>query len=101
MYLNYTDTYYSKYVNGSLGKDDKLCFTAGLLAIVKSVNLNELSALNEIIGLYGMTQDMFKEKIKELSSLEVVEIKLGEKLQFSLINACQITCYIMFSLRES
>lgn len=70
------DAYYSKYVNGSLGKDDKLCFTAGLLAIVKSVNLNELSALNEIIGLYGMTQDMFKEKIKELSSLEVVEIKL-------------------------
>lgn len=70
------DTYYSKYVNGSLGKDDKLCFTAGLLAIVKSVNLNELSVLNEIIGLYGMTQDMFIEKIKKLSSLEVVEIKL-------------------------
>lgn len=72
------DAYYEKYVNGTLGSDNDLCFAAGVLSVVNAVVLNNMSALQELLDNYGITLEDFKKKILHLFKLEMVEIQLEQ-----------------------
>lgn len=43
------DAYYEKYVNGTLGSDNDLCFAAGVLSVINAVVLNNMSVLQELL----------------------------------------------------
>lgn len=77
------DAYYEKYVNGAIGHDYELCFTAGVLSVVNAVVLSKMSALEVLLDDCGITADKFKEKIRQLAGLEVVEIQLNQVAIFS------------------
>lgn len=72
------DAYYKKYVDSTFGEDRDLCFTAGVLSVINAVILKKLSVLQELLDTYGISNDKFKEKIFQLSRLEVVEIELDQ-----------------------
>lgn len=72
------DAYYEKYVNGAIGSDSDLCFTAGVLSVVNAVVLNNLTVLKDLLEKYGITLETFKDKILQLSMREVVEIQLDQ-----------------------
>ena len=72
------DAYYEKYVNGAIGSDSDLCFTVGVLSVVNAVVLNDLTVLKDLLEKYGITFETFKDKILQLSMLEVVEIQLDQ-----------------------
>ena len=65
-------------MDATIGKDQDLCFAAGILAVINAVLLNNLTALQDTLNNYGITEEKFKEKIQELSQLEVVEIHLNQ-----------------------
>ena len=69
------DAYYAKYVNETIGNDNDLCFTAGILSVTNAVVLDNMSALQGVLDTYGMSLETFKEKILYLSRMEVVEIQ--------------------------
>ena len=72
------DEYYGRYITETLSNNEKLCFTAGVLSIVNAVLLDNLSALQELLENYGMTNEDFRNGIRELSNLEVAEIHLNQ-----------------------
>lgn len=72
------DAYYEKYVDETLGSDKNLCFVAGILSIVNAIVLDQISVFQDLIDNYGISLNDFKEKILQLSKLEVVEIKLDQ-----------------------
>ena len=77
------EAYYEKYVEGSLGDDKNLCFTAGILSVVNAVMLNNLTALQELLDNYKITKTVFVDKVRELARLEVVEIELDQVAKLS------------------
>lgn len=77
------DAYYEKYVNGAIGNDIELCFTAGVLSVVNAVVLSDLFVFQKLLDDFGITNDKFIEKIRQLASLEVVEIQLDQVATFS------------------
>lgn len=72
------DAYYGKYVSTTLGEDRDFCFTAGILAVVNAIVLNNFSHFHELLENYGISEAEFKTKIRQLSRLEVVEIQLDQ-----------------------
>lgn len=72
------DAYYEKFVSNTIGQDETLCFTAGILAVVNAVLMSDLSAVQSILDIYGLSANDFNEKIRELARLEVVEIHLDK-----------------------
>ena len=77
------DSYYKRYVDSAIGEDEKLCITAGILSIMNSVLLNNLSAINDVLELYGMSVKDFEKKIRQLHRIEVVEVHLDKVAVFS------------------
>lgn len=77
------DAYYEKYVNGTLGNDNDLCFAAGVLSVVNAVMLNNISVFQKLLDNYGITLEDFKGKVLYLSKLEVVEIQLDQVAKLS------------------
>lgn len=75
--------YYKQYVDTYLGKDKELCFTAGLLSIVKALEFNNVECLQGILESYGMTLEKFKEEMLNLFQMEVVEVQLEKVVIFS------------------
>ncbi|RRD33445.1 hypothetical protein [Streptococcus sp. OH4692_COT-348] len=72
------DQYYRKYVDYSFGGDEGLCITAGILSIINCVLLTDLSPLEELLNMYDMSTEMFEKKVRQLYSLEFVEIQLEQ-----------------------
>lgn len=89
------DVYYEKYVNETIGDDEKLCFAAGVLAIVNAGLLDNLSALQELLDNYGITTEDFRKEIRQLSKLEVAEIYLDRVATLS--DQC-FANYILYSV---
>ena len=52
------DAYYRKHVDNALGEDKELCLTAGILAVINTVILNDLSALQGILKCYGISNEL-------------------------------------------
>lgn len=94
------EAYYSRYVDKTIGKDQDLCFTVGILAVVNAVMLNDFSALHEILDNYGITEEIFKNKILELSQLEVVEIHLDQVATLSDQCLANYMLYYVFFQRK-
>lgn len=72
------DTYYGEYVHNAIGNDTDLCFTAGVLSVVKGILLENISSIQGLLNAYGISEKTFKEKIRQLSRMEVVEIQLDK-----------------------
>ena len=72
------EAYYRKYVDESIGEDINLCFTAGILAIVNAVVLDNFVFFKELLENQGIDEEEFKNSIIQLAKLEVVEIQLDK-----------------------
>lgn len=77
------DNYYARYVHSTIGENKKLCFSAGVLAIVNTVILNNLTKLHKVLDFYGISTEEFRDMIISLSKLEVVELQLNQIASFS------------------
>lgn len=86
------DSYYKSYVKCTIGSDQKLCFVAGLLAILKKLRLDDCSSFQVLLDDYGITVDDFKNFIIELSDCEVVEI------HYDLIVTISDECFFNYML---
>ena len=61
MFHNYM-MHIMKVCNWSIGNDNDLCFTAGILSVINAVLLNNMSALQNLFDNYGITSEKFKER---------------------------------------
>lgn len=86
------DSYYKSYVKCTIGSNQKLCFVAGLLAILKKLRLDDCSSFQVLLDDYGITIDDFKNFIIELSDCEVVEI------HYDLIVTISDECFFNYML---
>lgn len=68
------EEYYASIIQTTLGDNKDLCLTAGILALVRSVILDKLDYLVDILKIGNLSRDEFTECIRQLSSMEVVEI---------------------------
>ena len=73
------EQYYASIINTKLGDNKNLCLTAGILALVKAVMLDNLEYLEPILKIGKISKDEFVECIRQLSAMEVVEIH-GDKV---------------------
>lgn len=94
------EAYYKRHVDATIGKDQDLCFAAGILAVINAVMLNNLTALQDTLNNYGITEERFKEKIQELSQLEVVEIHLDQVATLSDQCLANYMLYYVFFQRK-
>ena len=68
------EEYYESIIQTTLGDNKDLCLTAGILALVRTVILDNLDYLVDILKIGNISRDEFTECIHQLSSMEVVEI---------------------------
>lgn len=94
------NAYYEKYINGTIGNDDDLCFAAGVLSVVNAVVLSNMSVLNSLLKEYGITTEDFKKKILQLASLEVVEIQLDQVATISDQCLANYMLYYVFFVKK-
>lgn len=71
------DQYYEKTIDKSIGDDESLCITAGILAVVRAVSLNDLKNLEEIFQSKIINQKEFIQCCRKLVNLEVAEEQYG------------------------
>lgn len=69
------EQYYASIVESRLGDNRNLCLTAGILALVKAVMLDSLDYLDPVLNIGNLTREEFIDCIRQLSSMEVVEIQ--------------------------
>lgn len=94
------DAYYRKHVDNALGEDKELCLTAGILAVINTVILNDLSALQGILKCYGISNEVFMMKVHQLAQLEVVEIHLNQVASLSDQCLANYMLYYVFFQRK-
>lgn len=71
------DEYYGRFVESFIGDDAKLCFTAGLLSVIKSLNLEDFSKIDKILDFFGISNNEVNEKLQILNKLEVLKITIN------------------------
>lgn len=71
------DEYYGRFVESFIGDDTKLCFTAGLLSVIKSLNLEDFSKIDKILDSFGISTNEVNEKLQILNKLEVLNITIN------------------------
>lgn len=71
------DEYYGRFVESFIGDDTKLCFTAGLLSVIKSLNLEDFSKIDKILDSFGIRTNEVNEKLQILNKLEVLNITIN------------------------
>ncbi|WP_058259532.1 ATP-binding protein [Fenollaria timonensis] len=71
------DEYYGRFVESFIGDDTKLCFTAGLLSVIKSLNLEDFSKIDKILDSFGISNNEVNEKLQILNKLEVLKITIN------------------------
>ena len=86
------DSYYKSYVKRTIGSNQKLCFVAGLLAILKKLRLDDCSSFQVLLDDFSITVDDFKNYMNKLSDFEVVEI------HFDLIVTISDECFFNYML---
>lgn len=77
------DAFYEKHIENILGNDTDLCFTAGILSLVNTISLDDFSNIHVLIDDYGIDNKIFKDKIRLLFNMEVVEIHYDLVAKFS------------------
>ncbi|MDX8420046.1 hypothetical protein MOZ60_08045 [Stecheria sp. CLA-KB-P133] len=71
------DQYYRQFTDQMLGSSKELCFSAGVLAIVKAVDLDDLTKLEEVFDLGIVDSKQFLENLEKLVDLEYAQSKNG------------------------
>lgn len=66
------DKYYSNYMSDYFEDNIKLTCVAGILSVVKKINLENIRGLRELLNQLGISEDDFKEKTIKLSKMEFV-----------------------------
>ena len=78
------DNYYNKYINNTIiATDRKMCFSAGILALLNMIRLDKLENLADLLKSIGMTEIEFRENLEELFTMELIEIKFDKVAKFS------------------
>lgn len=68
------EQYYQEVIDQKLGDDFPLCFTMGVLALIRAVALDRLEDLKPLMKLGKVSEDEFVSSIRRLSKMEFVEI---------------------------
>ena len=68
------EQYYASIIQTKLGDNRNLCLTAGIIALVKTILLERLDNLEQVLKIGNISKEEFLECIRKLSSMEVVEI---------------------------
>lgn len=92
--------YYKNYIQSTLGQDNTLYFTVGILSVINKVILKDLTAIEELLNLKGMTNDEFIDSINKLSDLGVVEIIAKHIAKLSDQCFADFILYDMFFLKK-
>lgn len=69
------ELYYGKYIHKNIiSTDRKVCLSAGIIALLQTINLEYLDKLKPVFDLVNMSTDEFVENLKLLHGMEFVEI---------------------------
>ena len=67
--------YYSSYIEGKIGEEEKLCIVFGLISVVKAVKIDNLKIFSEILNSVNITEDEFVDIVHRLSSMEMIDLR--------------------------
>ncbi|UUV15634.1 hypothetical protein [Clostridioides difficile] len=69
------EIYYSKYIQSSvISTNNKMCLSAGIIAILHTINLDYLDKLHPIFDLFNIDEFEFIENLKFLHGMEFIDI---------------------------
>ncbi|MFL8709517.1 hypothetical protein Q3304_02060 [Clostridioides sp. GD02377] len=69
------EIYYSKYIQSSvISTNNKMCLSAGIIAILHTINLDYLDKLHPIFDLFNIDESEFIENLKFLHGMEFIDI---------------------------
>lgn len=71
------DQYYRQFTDQMLGSSKELCFSAGVLAVVKAVDPEDLTKLSEVFDLGIVDSRQFLENLEKLVDLEYARLENG------------------------
>lgn len=94
------EQYYATIVHSKLGDNRDLCLTAGILALVKAVMLEKLECLDELLKMGNISNEEFVNCIRQLSSMEVVEIHRDKVANISDQCLANYMLYYVFFSRK-
>jgi hypothetical protein len=78
------EMYYGKYINTSIiSTDDKVCLSAGIIALLGTVNLEHLDKLEIVFNMINMNKSEFITNLKLLHSMEFIEINYDKAAHIS------------------
>lgn len=78
------EIYYGKYINTSIiSTDSKVCLSAGMIALLHTINLEYLDKLEPVFDLIGMDKDEFTANLELLHGMEFVEIHYDKVARIS------------------
>lgn len=82
------DSLYERYYSYFLDKttilsDQRLCLTAGIISLFRTINLENLNRIQDIFALIEMDENEFMKNIHSLHDMEFVEIKLNKVARIS------------------
>ena len=72
------DAYYEKFLAETIGADTELCVTVGILSVISAIVFSKVHIVQDILFKYGINIDRFETKIRQLASMEVVEIRMNQ-----------------------
>ncbi len=77
------DLYYSEFASNLMGGNKNLCIVAGILSILKSIKLDDLSDIKDLLNYFSISDAEFMSNINKLYEYEVVEIYYERLAVFS------------------
>lgn len=78
------EVYYGKYINKSIiATDSKICLSAGIIALLHTINLEYLNMLQPVFRLVEMSESEFIESLKLLHDMEFIEIHYDKVARIS------------------
>lgn len=78
------EIYYGRYINDSIiSKDEKICLSAGIIAILNTINLEDLDKIQELLSLVDIDKDKFINNLKLLHDMEFISIHFDKVAEIS------------------
>lgn len=77
------DLYYSEFASNLMGGNKNLCIVAGILSILKSIKLDDLSDIKDLLNYFSISDAEFISNINKMYEYEVVEIYYDRLAVFS------------------
>lgn len=78
------ELYYGRYINDSIiSKNEKVCLSAGIIAILNTINLDNLDKIQELLSLVNIAKDKFIDSLKSLHDMEFISIHFDKVVEIS------------------